>query len=252
MKVLRTVKNIIVTLIVIFAVAMMIFTVVSVSTFGRNDRTIFGYRAYIVKSDSMSATDFSAGDLVLIKPCDPSTLQVGDIIAYTSQSGTNFGEVVTHKIRTLTTDANGEPGFVTYGTTTDVDDETVVTYPYVLGKYTRSIPKVGTFFSYLKTTPGYITCILLPFLIIILSEVVNCVQLFRQYRAEQEAEITAEREKLAAERAETQKMLEELRAMRSEMSPPDETAGTAPSNETAEAAATPETTEAAPSEPSEH
>ena len=223
MKVLATVKNIFVTLIVLFAFAMMIFTVVSVTTFGRSDRTIFGYRAYIVRSDSMSATDFSAGDLVLIKPCDPAGLQAGDIIAYTSGNSVNFGDVVTHKIRSLTTNENGEPGFVTYGTTTGVDDEGVVTYPYVLGKYTRSIPKIGVFFSYLKTTPGYIVCILLPFMIIILSEVANCVALFRQYRAEEEAEIAAEREKLAREREETEKLLETLRTIRE--STPEESAG---------------------------
>ena len=91
-----------------------------------------------------------------IKEVDPSTLKEGDIIAYTSQNTSNYGETVTHKIRKLTTDANGEPGFVTYGTTTDTDDETVVTYPYVLGKYSSRIPKVGTFFRFLKSTPGYI------------------------------------------------------------------------------------------------
>ena len=57
----------------------------------------------------MSKTDFGAGDLVLVKEVDPSTLKEGDIIAYTSQNTSNYGETVTHKIRKLTTDANGEP-----------------------------------------------------------------------------------------------------------------------------------------------
>ncbi len=156
MKALKVIGNILVWLIVTAAVCMMIFTVVSVSTFDRADRSLFGYKAFIVLSDSMSKTDFGAGDLVLIKEVDPSTLKEGDIIAYTSQNTSNYGETVTHKIRKLTTDANGEPGFVTYGTTTDTDDETVVTYPYVLGKYSSRIPKVGTFFRFLKSTPGYI------------------------------------------------------------------------------------------------
>ena len=63
---------------------------------------------------------------------------------------------MTHKIRRLTKTADGSPGFVTYGTTTDTDDEAIVTYPYVLGKYTGKLPKVGTFFTFLKTTQGYI------------------------------------------------------------------------------------------------
>ena len=218
MKALKVIRSVLVWLIVAIAVAMMIFTVVSVSTFDRADRNLFGYKAFIVLSDSMSKTDFDAGDLVLVKEVDPSTLKEGDIIAYTSQNTANYGETVTHKIRSLTTDANGQPGFITYGTTTDTDDETVVTYPYVLGKYSTHIPKVGTFFQFLKTTPGYIVCILMPFLILILMEGVNCIRLFRQYKAEQKAELQAERDKLEADRAETQRMMQELLAMKAQLS----------------------------------
>ena len=217
MKVLKTFYNIVVGLFAVLAICIMIFTIVSVSTFNRSDRSLFGYKAFIVLSDSMSKTDFSAGDLVLVKETDPSTLREGDIIAYTSQNTSNYGEVVTHKIRQVTTDANGEPGFITYGTTTDEDDETIVTYPYILGKYTSSIPKVGTFFMYLKTTPGYILCIFIPFLVLILMEGLRCIQLFRQYKAEQQEELRAEREKLEADRAETQRMMQELLQMKAQM-----------------------------------
>ena len=196
---------------------MMIFTVVSVNTFDRSDRSLFGLKMFIVLSDSMSKTDFDAGDLVLVKEVDPSTLKEGDIIAYTSQNTSNYGETVTHKIRRLTTDASGEPGFITYGTTTDTDDETVVTYPYVLGKYKTSIPKVGKFFMFLKTTPGYIVCILIPFLLLILIQGLNCIKLFRRYKLEQMAEMKEERAKIEEERAESQKMMAELLALKAQL-----------------------------------
>lgn len=196
---------------------MMIFTIVSVSTFDRTDRSLFGYKAFIVLSDSMSKTDFSAGDLALVKEVDPATLKEGDIIAYISQNTENFGETVTHKIRKLTTDAEGNPGFVTYGTTTDTDDETVVTYEYVIGEYQTHIPQVGKFFQFLKTTPGYIVCILMPFLILIMLEGIRCISLFKKYKAEQQAELQAERDKIEQERAEAQRMMQELLAMKKEM-----------------------------------
>ena len=217
MKVWNAVRNILVGLVVVLAVCMMIFTVVSVSTFDRSDRSLFGYKAFIVLSDSMSKTDFDAGDLVLVREVDPATLQEGDIIAYISQNQENYGATVTHKIRKLTTDAGGEPGFVTYGTTTDTDDELVVTYPYVLGKYSGRIPKVGTFFQFLKSTPGYIVCILIPFLLLILLEGIRCIRLFRKYKAEQQAELQAERDKIEADRAETQRMMQELLQMKAQM-----------------------------------
>ena len=179
---LNTIKNLFVWLVVALAVFMMIFTAVSVTTFNRNDRSILGYRAYIVTSDSMSATDFDAGDLILVKETDPSTLQEGDIIAFVSQGSESFGETVTHKIRTRTSDSSGQPGFITYGTTTGTDDSTIVTYPYIMGKYQRTIPKMGTFFNFLKTPQGYIICIFIPFMLLIVYQGISCVQLFRRYK----------------------------------------------------------------------
>ena len=85
-KAWKIISTVFVWIVVVIAVAMMVFTIVSVNTFDRNDRDIFGYRCYIVLSDSMSATDFDAGDLVLVKKVDPTTLQEGDIIAYQSKS----------------------------------------------------------------------------------------------------------------------------------------------------------------------
>jgi len=220
-KTLQVTKNVLVWLVVAVAVGMMIFTLISVSTFDKTDRNIFGFKFFIVTSDSMAATDFDAGDIAISKNVDPKTLKEGDIITFLSQDHDNFGEVVTHKIRRLTTDANGRPGFVTYGTTTDTDDRTVVTHEYVVGQYVGRIPKVGSFFMFLKTTPGYILCILLPFLLLILSQGLNCIRLFRQYKKEQMDEIKAEREKIEQERAESQRMMAELLELKAQLAKQD-------------------------------
>jgi len=204
-KALNIIKTTFVWLVVLLAVSMMIFTVVSVTTFNRNDRDLFGYKMYIVNSDSMAKTDFNAGDLILVKEVNPNTLRVGDIITFMSQDTESFGETVTHKIRKLTTDADGNPGFVTYGTTTDVDDQTIVTFPYILGKYESHIPGLGNFFNFLKTTPGYFVCIFIPFMLIIIYEGVKFFNLFRRYRKEQMDEMQAERDKIEAERLENAK-----------------------------------------------
>ena len=202
---------------------MMIFTVISVTTFNRNDRDLFGYKAYIVNSDSMAATDFDAGDLIFVKEVDASTLKEGDIITYISQNSESFGEVITHKIRSLTTDAQGNPGFITYGTTTDVDDTTIVTYPYVMGKYESHLNGVGTFFNFLKTPQGYIVCIFVPFMLLILYQGINCIRLFRRYKQEQTEELEAEKAKIEAERAESAKMMAELQALKAQLEQQTET-----------------------------
>lgn len=220
-KVFNIIKTTLVWLIVLLAVSMMIFTVISVTTFNRNDRSLFGFKMYIVNSDSMAATDFNAGSLIFVKEVDPSTLEVGDIITFMSQDTDSFGETITHKIRKLTTDAEGNPGFITYGTTTNTDDETIVTYPYVLGQYQSHIPSLGTFFNFLKTTPGYFVCIFTPFMLIILYEGLKFFNLFRRYKKEQMDEIKAERDRIEAERIENAKMLEELLALRDQLKRPE-------------------------------
>ena len=216
-KVLKVIRSIVVWIFVVFAVAMTVFTIISVNTFNRNDRNVWGYKAYIVNTDSMSKTDFKAGDLILVKETDPSTLRAGDIITYMSQSTDSFGETITHKIRKLTTDARGNPGFITYSTTTDQDDDTIVTYMYVLGKYEKTIPGLGYFFNFMKTPQGYITCIFVPFMVLIIYQAVNFVMVFRRYKKEQVAEMEAERERIESEKEKNAQMMAELQALKKQL-----------------------------------
>ena len=216
-SVLKTIKTVLVWMIVVLAVFMMIFTVISVTTFNRNDRDLFGYKAYIVQTDSMSASGINAGDLILTKEVDPTTLKEGDIITFLSQDSESFGEVITHMIRAKTTDANGNPGFITYGTTTGTDDATVVTYMYVLGKYEFHVAYMGTFFNFLKTPQGYIICIFIPFMLLIIHQGINSVKTFRRYKGEQMEAMQAEKDRIEAERAENAKMMAELMALKAQL-----------------------------------
>lgn len=199
------------------AFAVMVFTVVSAAAVNRNERSIFGYQAYIVLSDSMSATDFDAGDLAVVKKVDPSQLQPGDIISFQSRNPHNYGETVTHKIRQRTATENGLPGFITYGTTTGVDDEAIVSYSDVIGQYVFSVPKLGSFFQFLRTPKGYICCILIPFLLLIGSQGLNCIRAFRQYKAEELAQIRQEKEALERERKKSEAMMENLMKMQAQI-----------------------------------
>lgn len=205
-KILSVTGRILTWLLVAFAVCMMIFTVVSVTTVDRQDRTLFGYRMFVVLSDSMKDT-FGAGDLVVCRETAPETLAAGDVISFLSPDEASEGEIVTHKIREVTVDADGAPAFRTYGTTTGENDEALVPFNYVLGKYRFRLPGAGRFLEFLKTPAGYVSVILVPFLLIIALQCANFVKLYRRYRAEQRAEADEER----------RKTLEELERLREEL-----------------------------------
>lgn len=226
-KIMNIATKIVTWLLVVFTVFMMVFTIFSVTTVDKNDRNVFGFRFYIVLTDSMSLSEnnkdmkvhFNAGDIVLIKNVkDKTALQAGDIIAFMSMNEVSYGETVTHMIREVKTNDNGKViGYVTFGTNTNTDDEALVEPDYVLGEYTGKLPGVGNFFAFVKSTPGYIACILIPFVLLILYNGMNVITLFRQYKREQMDAMQAERDKIDAERAENQRMMQELLALKAQL-----------------------------------
>lgn len=251
-KVLNIALKVVTWLLVAFAVFMMIFTIFSVTTVDQNHGGIFGIKFFIVLSDSMSLSEnnkdmnvhFNAGDIVIIKSVDdPTKLQSGDIIAFMSTNDESYGKTVTHMIRRAERDDNGKLlGYVTYGTNKGVDDEALVSPEYVLGTYAGKLPGVGHFFAFVKSTPGYIVCILVPFLLLILYNGVNVIRLFRKYKGEQMAAMQAEKDQIQAERAENQRMMQELLALKAQL---DQKMGegTPPAPPASEATSTEETTD---------
>lgn len=224
-RALGIVTKVLTWIIIAFTVLMMIFTIFSTLTFDRNDRNIFGIRFYIVLTDSMSPSEnnkddkirFNAGDIVIIKNVkDATALESGDVIAFISQNKDTYGKTVTHKIKERHVE-DGELTYVTYGTNTGEIDETEVEPGYVLGTYAGKLPGLGYFFKFLKTTPGYILCILLPFLLLILWQGAGTLKLFKQYKREQMADIEAERAELAREREESRRMMKELEELRRQL-----------------------------------
>lgn len=147
---------------------LMMFTLSSARAVDNQDRTFLGYKVFIVNSGSMSATHFDTGDIVFIKSVDPSTLQVGDVISFTSYNRNSFGETVTHKIREITTDEKGKPVFITYGTTTDTNDESPVEYSQIIGKYAGRLAGVGKIFQAFRENPNNVLYVLIPLVLIIL------------------------------------------------------------------------------------
>ena len=191
---------------IVFIIFIVLFIVVSALTVGRENATLFGYKPYVVLSDSMEGV-FSAGDMIVSRETDVETLKAGDIITFYSTSTDNYGEVVTHKIRSVTS-VGGEAAFVTYGVATDTDDQALVLADNVIGEYVFRIPKLGYFYQFMMSPLGYCLLILLPLVILVAINLVKFIKLFRQYKGEKRAEELA----AASEKQAMQDELERLRA----------------------------------------
>ena len=219
-KAAKIIETVLVSVIVAVTVIVMIYTLASVTFLDKNDRNLFGFKFFIVQSDSMAATHFDMDDIVIAREVkDIRTLKEGDIITFVSQDPDSYLQNVTHMIREVTTDTDGSIAFVTYGTSTNSDDRTLTTI--VVGKYLTHIPIPTGTFKFLQSPAGYVLCVLVPFLILIVYQIISCVNLFRRYKKEQMAALNAEREKLEAERAESQRMMAELMALKAQLAAKD-------------------------------
>lgn len=106
------------------------------------------------------------------------------ICSYQSREAESSGEIISHKIRRQTVDEAGRIAFLTYGSTTDTDDPLLVYPEQIIGRYQGRIPKLELFINFLRTVPGYLLFIFLPFMILIVSESIHAVRLYKQYRQE--------------------------------------------------------------------
>ena len=195
-KALKITGNVLTGIVAVLVVVMTVLTVFSMVFNRDGTASVFGVQAYVVQSDSMTP-EFAAGDVIFSEEVNPEELVAGDIITFISRDSASYGQTITHCIREVTT-YNGELAFITYGIATGVDDGTPAVASDVLGRYTFRIAGLGSFFEFLKSVPGYIVCILLPFLVIIGLQVANIVSAVRAARAEKVAAAAAERSRVEA------------------------------------------------------
>ena len=193
----RGLQNAFLVLLAVATVLMVMVTLVTVATVDKGDRSFLGFRFYTVLSDSMKATDFAAGDIIVVQEVAPDTLKDGQIISFISRDPLRYGETVTHKIRTKLPDESGNLRFITYGTTTGNDDSIPVDAADVLGVYRLRIPKGGYFFKFLSTPTGFVLCVIVPLGALTIWQAAVCVEEIKKLRrkppeGEQTQEIGAE------------------------------------------------------------
>lgn len=123
------------------------------------------YALRMVTSNSMEPA-FSAGSLVTIVPQEK--YEVGDIVTY--QASKHEQDIVTHRI------VEKKKGyFVTKGDANSVADDREVTQESIHGKVLFSIPGAGYVVDFIRKPLGFILVVVIPALIIILSELKNII-----------------------------------------------------------------------------
>jgi len=212
-KTWEIISSVLTTVLLLVSLLIMLVTMISKRTLDDNSEVyLFGYKPYIVNSNSMVGM-FDAGDIVVVKKVDYQELNVGDVIAFHSIDPTNYYEMLTHQICDVTT-YDGETAYITKGIVNDYNDAYPAVVNNITGKYQFKIAKAGYFFDFLKTPAGYVTCILVPFVVLLIVQLVNFLQLSKEYKKEVENERKKHEEQIEqayrSEMDEMRKQIEEL------------------------------------------
>lgn len=227
-KVFSIISKIITVLVLVFTVFVVLFTVLATTSVGDGEpgrKALFGYKAYIVRSDSMHE-QFAAGDIIFIKQTEVDAvydLEPGTIITFNYFDPEDISEtkIVTHMIRekTIFIHENGEEeiAYITYGTTTGADDPYPALASQIIGTYSFRLPKMGYFFQFIRTPAGYVVVILIPFLFLIGLNLTHFIKLIVAYRREKQQQATEMQAAAEADRAEAQRLREEMEKLKAQL-----------------------------------
>lgn len=157
MKTLKTIWNIITTVLVALVV---VFAVLLVGV------RVVGLTPYVVLSGSMEPT-YHTGSLIYVKKVDPFTIEAGTPITFMLDED----NIATHRVVEVVPDETDSTvvRFRTKGDANDAVDGSLVHYKNVIGTPVFSIPYLGYVSDYITNPPGmYIGFTVLGIIILML------------------------------------------------------------------------------------
>lgn len=215
--------------IIILVAALFAFTTLATKDDG-SVSSLAGFTPLTVQSESMVPT-FDQDDLIIIKQCDPSTLEVGDIVTFHAIIDNQYA-LNTHRIISIN-EVNGLNSYTTKGDNNELADQHVIADGDIVGKYVGKIPYMGKVIGFLSGTWGFLAVIVLPMLLFFIYQVYHLVIVgmnlkravaeedrLKQAEAIVDSEdsqaAAADRAKAEAARAEAEAALEEAKRLKAE------------------------------------
>ena len=157
MKTLKTIWNIITTVLVALVVVLAVLLV---------GVRVVGLTPYVVLSGSMEPT-YHTGSLIYVKKVDPFTIEAGTPITFMLDED----NIATHRVVEVVPDETDSTvvRFRTKGDANDAPDGSLVHYKNVIGTPVFSIPYLGYVSDYITNPPGmYIGFAVLGIIILML------------------------------------------------------------------------------------
>lgn len=189
-----------------------------------------GFTPLVVLTDSMVPT-FSSGDLIIIKKCDASELQVGDIVTFHTIIENEYA-LNTHRIVGID-EFDGTRTYSTKGDNNDINDIRNIIDGDIVGKYVWKSTILGHIISFLSSSVGFLVVIVLPMLCFFIYQIYHLVMVSINLKKaiaveeasekfEQQEALKEEAEKTKAELEQARAELEELKRLKEEAKKEDD------------------------------
>jgi signal peptidase len=130
---------------------------------------------YTIISPSMEP-NIRVYDVVITKKTNANDIKEGDVITFISTSTLGEGLTITHRVKSVIKTEN-DVKFRTQGDNNDTPDSALVTSNNLLGKVVFTIPQLGRIQFLLQSKEGWLFCLLIPAIIVVVYDVVKVLKL---------------------------------------------------------------------------
>ena len=130
---------------------------------------------YTIISPSMEP-NIRVYDVVITKKTNANDIKEGDVITFISTSTLGEGLTITHRVKSVVRTEN-DVKFRTQGDNNNTPDSALVTSNNLLGKVVFTIPQLGRIQFLLQSKEGWLFCLLIPAIIVVVYDVVKVLKL---------------------------------------------------------------------------
>lgn len=163
-------------LLIVVATFLLYYIITTQLAAAKGDKYAPKFSMYTIVSPSMTP-NINVYDIVIDKKVENfEELKVGDVITFISTSSISNGMTITHRIVDIIETESGTK-YKTKGDNNLTADYSLVTQDKIIGKVKFRIPQLGRVQFFLSSKGGWLIIILIPALIIILSDVFKLINL---------------------------------------------------------------------------
>lgn len=134
------------------------------------DDGVFGYRSYVIVSDSMSP-ELEIGDVILVRNTELADIKVGDVLTYEGMVSDFAGKIITHRVKSIAIE-DGEYIFYCQGVNNTLSDPAVY-QSQVVGVMAHKFIILSFFSRLIRNGFAFVLVILVPLGFLLVYEMKN-------------------------------------------------------------------------------